>query len=118
MKYRTNVSNPNPFEQDSGALSATSPFTGDVRAKRIGNAVLIQGDLNRSSSFSTSFVDTGVTIPVGMRPSIDTKFGGSAIENTTTTYRFQVTTGGALQVAQSAAAPAGRLAFSGVYFVA
>jgi hypothetical protein len=89
---------------DTGDLAASGAYAGSVRFTKIGDEVSAVGNVSRASgSGGGAFTATGITVPTEYRPAANFTFEGKVFYGTADSYRYRITTTGALEVQMSAA---------------
>lgn len=98
LALATKLNNP----ADSGQITVSGTFAGYVRFVKIGPLVLVVGEITRATGFSTSFTNIGVTAAAQFFPDGAVTLSASPFFNATGSYRFRITTGGSLDLQQTA----------------
>jgi hypothetical protein len=89
---------------DSGLLTTTGTFAGNIRLVKIGQMVFVAGGIGRATGFQTGFTAVGLIIPAAYRPNTN-RFGPGCVAhaNSAGTYQFRIDADGNVNVRQGAA---------------
>lgn len=102
---------------DTGWKACSNGFTGQFRAVRFGPVVFISGSCSSTTAATdNTWQDTGVVLPVGLRPSATVSFPISTTAGFTGSFSYQLLTDGRLQRRQSVSSSLSA-GISGLYFL-